>query len=74
MQRLQERDGIPDSEQIRRALRPWLESRDVLVPKDIDVIKTRYARSRKQNAANRPKRVWIHRAQLLNLGELLPVR
>lgn len=30
MERLRERDGIPFSEQIRRALRTWLESRDVL--------------------------------------------
>jgi antitoxin component of RelBE/YafQ-DinJ toxin-antitoxin module len=30
MQRLQERDGMPLSEQIRRALRPWLESKGVI--------------------------------------------
>ena len=30
MQRLQGRDGIPLSEQIRRALRPWLEAKGVL--------------------------------------------
>lgn len=30
MKRLQERDGISLSEQIRRALRPWLESKGVL--------------------------------------------
>jgi hypothetical protein len=30
MQRLQERDGIPSSEQIRRALRPWLEAKGVM--------------------------------------------
>jgi hypothetical protein len=30
MRRLQERDGIPLSEQIRRALRPWLESKGVI--------------------------------------------
>jgi hypothetical protein len=30
MQRLQERDGIPWSEQIRRALRPWLEAKGVM--------------------------------------------
>jgi len=30
MQRLQERDGIPQSEQIRRALRPWLEEKGVI--------------------------------------------
>jgi len=30
MQRLQERDGMPLSEQIRRALRPWLESKGVM--------------------------------------------
>ena len=30
MKRLQERDGIPASEQIRRALRPWLEQKGVL--------------------------------------------
>jgi hypothetical protein len=30
MRRLQERDGISFSEQMRRALRPWLESKDVL--------------------------------------------
>jgi hypothetical protein len=30
MHRLQERDGIPLSEQIRRALRPWLEAKDVI--------------------------------------------
>jgi len=33
MQRLQERDGIPFSEQIRRALRPWLEAKGVLKAK-----------------------------------------
>lgn len=32
MHRLQERDGIQLSEQIRRALRPWLESKGVLKP------------------------------------------
>jgi Ribbon-helix-helix protein, copG family len=30
MRRLQERDGMPLSEQIRRALRPWLELKGVL--------------------------------------------
>ena len=30
MQRLQERDGISYSEQMRRALRPWLESKGVI--------------------------------------------
>jgi hypothetical protein len=30
MRRLQERDGMPQSEQIRRALRPWLEAKGVL--------------------------------------------
>jgi hypothetical protein len=30
MRRLQARDGITSSEQIRRALRPWLESKGVL--------------------------------------------
>lgn len=30
MQQLQERDGIQLSEQIRRALRPWLESKGVI--------------------------------------------
>ncbi|PYR48162.1 MAG: hypothetical protein DMF89_16465 [Acidobacteria bacterium] len=30
MKRLQERDGISFSEQIRRALRPWLESKGVI--------------------------------------------
>ena len=30
MQLLQQRDGIPFSEQIRRALRPWLEAKGVL--------------------------------------------
>ena len=30
MQQLQERDGMPQSEQIRRALRPWLEEKGVL--------------------------------------------
>jgi hypothetical protein len=30
MRRLQERDGMPLSEQIRRALRPWLESKGVM--------------------------------------------
>jgi hypothetical protein len=30
MQRLQDRDGMPLSEQIRRALRPWLESKGVM--------------------------------------------
>jgi hypothetical protein len=30
MQRLQDRDGIPLSEQIRRALRPWLEVKGVM--------------------------------------------
>jgi len=31
MRRLQERDGISFSEQMRRALRPWLESKGVIV-------------------------------------------
>jgi hypothetical protein len=30
MRRLQERDGISFSEQMRRALRPWLESKGVM--------------------------------------------
>lgn len=30
MRRLQERDGISYSEQIRRALRPWLEMKGVM--------------------------------------------
>jgi len=30
MRRLQERDGISYSEQIRRALRPWLEKKGVM--------------------------------------------
>ena len=33
MKALQERDGILPSEQVRRALRPWLEDRGVLKPK-----------------------------------------
>lgn len=30
MKRLQDRDGIPASEQIRRALRPWLEAKGIM--------------------------------------------
>ena len=30
MRKLQERDGILPSEQIRRALRPWLEAKGVI--------------------------------------------
>ena len=30
MQALKDRDGMPFSEQIRRALRPWLDSKGVL--------------------------------------------
>lgn len=30
MRSLQERDGMPLSEQIRRALRPWLETKGVI--------------------------------------------
>jgi len=30
---LKERDGIPESEQIRRALRMWFESKGMLKPK-----------------------------------------
>jgi hypothetical protein len=30
MRRLQDHDGIPLSEQIRRALRPWLEAKGVM--------------------------------------------
>ncbi len=30
---LKERDGIPESEQIRRALRLWFESKGMLKPK-----------------------------------------
>ncbi len=30
MERLKDRDGMPLSEQIRRALRPWLEGKGVL--------------------------------------------
>ena len=33
MEKLQARDGIPDSEQIRRALRQWLKARGVYSPK-----------------------------------------
>jgi len=33
MRLLQERDGILPSEQVRRALRPWLEEKGVLRPK-----------------------------------------
>jgi hypothetical protein len=29
LQRVKERDGIPISEQVRRALRAWLETKDV---------------------------------------------
>jgi len=32
MQRIKEQDGIPQSEQVRRALREWLEKRGVLKP------------------------------------------
>jgi hypothetical protein len=32
MEALRERDGVPFSEQLRRALRPWLESKGVLKP------------------------------------------
>jgi len=34
MRRLQERDGMPLSEQIRRALRPWLELKGVIKKSD----------------------------------------
>jgi uncharacterized protein (DUF4415 family) len=40
MGRLQERDGIPHSEQIRRALRPWLEQKGVIKAADRRVVKT----------------------------------
>jgi ribbon-helix-helix CopG family protein len=30
---LKERDGIPESEQIRRALRQWFESKGMMKPK-----------------------------------------
>jgi len=33
MDQLQERDGVPHSEQIRRALRAWLEEKGIKVPK-----------------------------------------
>jgi hypothetical protein len=33
MQRLHERDGILPSEQVRRALRSWLENKGLLRPK-----------------------------------------
>ena len=33
MRALHERDGILPSEQVRRALRPWLEEKGVLKPK-----------------------------------------
>ena len=33
MKALHDRDGILPSEQVRRALRPWLEERGVLKPK-----------------------------------------
>lgn len=32
MQTVKERDGVPQSEQVRRALREWLEKRGVLPP------------------------------------------
>ena len=55
MQRLQERDGISYSEQIRRALRPWLESKDVLTPRGIDGIRAAFVPAGKK-AASKPKR------------------
>lgn len=42
MKALQARDGIPQSEQVRRALRAWLEERGVLDP----LPKTKTARKR----------------------------
>jgi hypothetical protein len=32
MELLRNRDGVPFSQQIRRALRDWLESKDVMKP------------------------------------------
>lgn len=32
MKEVQERDGIPQSEQVRRALRAWLEERGIVAP------------------------------------------
>jgi hypothetical protein len=49
MGRLQERDGIPQSEQIRRALRPWLEAKGVIKAADRSVVKTK----RKAQPVNR---------------------
>jgi hypothetical protein len=41
MRRLQERDGMPLSEQIRRALRPWLELKGVIRKVDRTRARTR---------------------------------
>jgi hypothetical protein len=30
LKRVKERDGVPESEQLRRAVREWLEARDAL--------------------------------------------
>jgi hypothetical protein len=47
MRRLQERDGILPSEQIRRALRPWLESKGVLKPERNEAASRRASTRRK---------------------------
>jgi Arc/MetJ-type ribon-helix-helix transcriptional regulator len=41
MRRLQERDGILPSEQIRRALRPWLEQKGILTERKRTVTRKR---------------------------------
>jgi hypothetical protein len=41
MEALKERDGMPLSEQIRRALRPWLEGKGVMAKADLRHAPTR---------------------------------
>ena len=41
MEELRERDGVPFSQQIRRALRTWLEAKDMLTARDKRTLRTR---------------------------------
>jgi hypothetical protein len=48
MRRLQERDGILPSEQIRRALRPWLEAKGILKAERTEAAPRRVVKTRRR--------------------------
>jgi hypothetical protein len=61
MERLQIRDGIPPSEQVRRALAAWLEKRGVLDPPNADRPKRTRSVNVDGNPAPRPSRKRVQR-------------